>query len=91
LRESEEQLRQEIPLVELLRSPIFVWDFDDGIIRWNRGSEELHGYSRQEAVGKRKEALLRTSVPGGTFDERRQSLLQHKSWSGELLHRTTCC
>lgn len=88
LRESEEQLRQETLLVELSRSPIFVWDFDGGIIQWNRGSEELYGYSRQEAIGKRKETLLRTSVPGGTFDELQQSLLQQKSWSGELLHRT---
>ncbi len=88
LRESEEQLRQETLLVELSRSPIFVWDFDDGIIQWNRGSEELYGYSRQEAIGKRKEMLLRTSVPGGTFDDLRQSLLQQKSWRGELLHRT---
>jgi|GEM_PF-6827234 len=31
LRESEARLRQEMRLVELSRSPIFVWDFDDGI------------------------------------------------------------
>jgi len=28
-------------LVELSRSPIFVWDYDGGILQWNRGSEEL--------------------------------------------------
>ena len=39
LRESEARLRQEMRLVELSRSPIFLWDFDDGILQWNRGSE----------------------------------------------------
>ena len=74
--------------MELSRSPIFVWDFDSGIMQWNRGSEELYGYSRQEAIGKRKEMLLQTSVPGSSFDELRQSLLEHGTWSGQLLHRT---
>jgi two-component system CheB/CheR fusion protein len=32
LRASERQLRQQKRLVELSRTPIFVWDFDDGIV-----------------------------------------------------------
>jgi two-component system, chemotaxis family, CheB/CheR fusion protein len=88
LRKSEARLRQEMRLVELSRSPIFVWDFDDGIIQWNRGSEELYGFLRQEVIGRRKETVLQTSVPGSTFDNLRQHLLEHGAWSGELLHRT---
>jgi two-component system CheB/CheR fusion protein len=88
LRASEERLRQETRLVDLSRSPIFVWDFDDGVVDWNRGSEELYGYSRQEAIGKRKDLLLQTSVPNSSFDELRRSLLENGAWSGELLHRT---
>jgi two-component system CheB/CheR fusion protein len=88
LRDSEERLRQEMRLVELSRSPIFIWDFDGGIVQWNRGSEELYGYSRHEAIGQQKDRLLQTSVPGSSFDLLRQSLLLHATWSGELLHRT---
>lgn len=88
LRDSEARLKQEMRLVELSRSPMFVWDFDNGIVRWNRGSEELYGYSRQEAIGRRKEALLQTSVPGSSFEDLRQSLLENGTWSGQLLHRT---
>ena len=73
LRESEDRLRQEMRLVELSRSPIFVWDFDNGILQWNRGSEELYGYSRGEAIGRKKEKLLRTSVPGSSFDQLRKN------------------
>ena len=54
LRESERQLRQQKRLVEMSREPIFIWDFDGGIVDWNRGCEELYGYSPQEAMGKRK-------------------------------------
>ncbi|MBV9826551.1 MAG: PAS domain-containing protein [Alphaproteobacteria bacterium] len=88
LRDSEERLRQEMRLVELSRSPIFTWDFDNGINQWNRGSEELYGYTRQEAIGQQADVLLQTSVPGSSIDILRQSLLEQASWSGELLHRT---
>lgn len=87
LRESEAQLRQQMRLVDLSRSPIFTWDFDDGIVQWNRGSEELYGYTRAEVIGKKKEKLLQTSIPGSSFDALRAQLFEHGTWSGELLHR----
>jgi two-component system CheB/CheR fusion protein len=43
LRTSQGQLLQQKHLVDLSRDPIFVWDFDNGIVDWNRGSEELYG------------------------------------------------
>jgi two-component system CheB/CheR fusion protein len=88
LRGSEARLRQEMRLVELSRSPIFVWDFDNGVLQWNRGSEELYGYSREEAIGKTKEKLLQTSVPGSSFDKLRKTLVEQGTWSGELFHQT---
>ena len=88
LRERDEQLRQDQRLVELSRDPIFIWDFDDGIVFWNRGSEELYGYSRAEALGKRKDQLLQTEVPGSSFAELRSKLLTEGGFSGEVRHRT---
>jgi PAS domain-containing protein len=38
-----------------------------GVVEWNRGSEELYGYRREEALGKQKERLLGTTVPGSSF------------------------
>jgi two-component system, chemotaxis family, CheB/CheR fusion protein len=86
LRESERQLRQQKRLVELSRAPIFVWDFDGAIIDWNRGSEELYGYSRAEAVGERKEELL--GLDGQAFEEMKAELLKEGSWSGERRQKT---
>ncbi|MBV9462401.1 MAG: PAS domain-containing protein, partial [Bradyrhizobium sp.] len=76
LRQSEQRLGQEKRLVDLSRDPIFVWDFDGGIVEWNRGSEELYGYRREEALGRKKELLLGTSVPGASFAELKAKLLQ---------------
>jgi PAS domain S-box-containing protein len=53
-------LRQQKSLVALSRDPIFIWDFDGGIVEWNRGCEELYGFSREEALGQLKEHLLST-------------------------------
>ncbi|WP_199902593.1 chemotaxis protein CheB [Azospirillum sp. B4] len=88
LRDSEARLKQEMRLVEFSRAPIFVWEYDDGAVQWNRGSEELYGYSRAEVLGRDVAALLRSTPPGGTFDAVRQALADQGVWSGELQHTT---
>jgi len=88
LRESGQRLRQQQHLIDLSHEPIFVWDFDGGIVEWNRGSEELYGHRRDEALGKQKELLLGTSVPGSSFAELKAKLLRDGSWAGELRQKT---
>jgi two-component system, chemotaxis family, CheB/CheR fusion protein len=88
LRDSEESLRQGKRLMELSHDPIFIWDFDNGIIEWNRGSVELYGFTREEALGKHKPSFLETRVPGSSFEELRRTLLETGLWNGELQQRT---
>jgi two-component system, chemotaxis family, CheB/CheR fusion protein len=88
LRVSDETVGQDQRLLELSRDPIFIWDFDGGIEFWNRGSEELYGYSSDEALGQRKDLLLNTQVPGSSFAELRTKLLADGSYKGEVRHRT---
>jgi two-component system CheB/CheR fusion protein len=87
LRESERSLSQQKRLVELSRDPVFVWDYDDGILEWNRGCEELYGYTAAEAVGKTKLELFGTTVPGSSFEAMKETLLREGHWSGELRQR----
>ena len=82
---NQEELKQ---LIERSRDPIFVWDFDGGILDWNRGSEELYGFTRDEAIGKGQQQLLGTAVPGSSFAVLKAQLLQEGSWAGELRQRT---
>lgn len=88
LRDSERNLRQEMQLVELSRAPIFVWNFDGTIMQWNRGSEELYGYTKEEAVGKRKNVLLKTEIPGSSFEAMKEELREKGTWKGEINHIT---
>jgi two-component system CheB/CheR fusion protein len=88
LRASEQKLRQETRLVELSHTPIFVWEFDGVVTQWNRGSEALYGYTKNEAVGQAKETLLKTQIPGSSFESVKQALLKQGSWKGEVVHTT---
>jgi len=87
LRTGDRQLKQQKRLVEMSREPVFIWDFDSGIVGWNRGCEDLYGYSSQEAVGERPEQLLATAVPGSSLQEQRNRLLTQGNWDGELRQR----
>ena len=88
LRLSEETLSQGQRLLELSRDPIFIWDLDEGIQFWNRGSEELYGFSGEEAIGNSKDQLLAAEVVGSSFADLRAKLLAEGSYSGEARHRT---
>ncbi|HWE05988.1 MAG TPA: HWE histidine kinase domain-containing protein, partial [Rhizomicrobium sp.] len=85
LRDSEQHLRQQLRLIELSHAPIFIWDFEKGIRQWNRGSEDLYGFTKEEAVGNDKEVLLKTQVPGSSFDALKKELLEKGTWNGELV------
>ncbi|RAI33681.1 chemotaxis protein CheB [Rhodoplanes serenus] len=88
LRDSEEKLKRQTRLIELSRDPIFVWHFDNGIVDWNRGCEELYGFMRDEALGRSPAVLLGTTLETGTLTEIKARLNAEGSWSGDLLQRT---
>jgi len=81
-REGELQRR----LIERSLDPICVWDLDGNILSWSRGSEELYGYRRDEALRQSRERLLKTVVPDSSLDDMRASLLEKGRWTGLLRH-----
>ncbi len=78
-------LQQQGRLIELSHEPIFIWDLATGIMQWNAGSEQLYGYSREEAMGRSPHELLRTvhPLPLPQFQEQ---LAEAGEWTGELRH-----
>jgi PAS domain S-box-containing protein len=84
LEREVEQRTQQARLLDQTHDCIFVRDMNDVITYWNRGAEELYGWSAQDAVGKKSRELLRTVVPEAStkaFDE----LLATDRWEGELI------
>ena len=83
----EAALRQKSRLIELSHEPIFSWDIDGGIIEWNRGCEQLYGFTSAEAVNRRCHDLLSTVFPE-SLDDIMAKLRLAGEWTGELLQRT---
>ena len=90
LREASAALEREVAertrqarLLDLTHDSIFVDDWNNVITYWNRGAEELYGWTAQQAVGQYAPELLRTvfSVP---VEEIRAELLRTDRWEGEL-------
>jgi PAS domain S-box-containing protein len=81
------QVEQQARLIDLSFEPIFVWDFEGGIVQWNLGAERLYGYTRAEALGRRPDQLLKTKRPM-PLPEFREILEREGFWIGELRHRT---
>ena len=67
--------------------PIFVWHPEKGIVDWNRGAEQLYGFTREEALGQISHKLLRTIHPIEPADLM-QLLKTVRSWTGEVQHLT---
>ena len=85
LRENEARLRWQASLLDLTHEAIFVRDLNDVIIYWNRGAEQLYGWSKEEAVGQVTHELLRTEFPE-PLDQIAEQLLRTERWEGELVH-----
>jgi PAS domain S-box-containing protein len=82
-----ESLSRQTDLIELSFEPIFVWNPVKGIVDWNRGAEQLYGFTREEALGQISHKLLRTIHPVEPEDLM-QLLHTVRSWTGEVQHLT---
>jgi PAS domain S-box-containing protein len=74
---------QQASLLNLTHDTIFVRDMSDVITYWNRGAQELYGWTAEEAIGKRAQELLQSVLPA-PMEEIRAELLRSGRWDGEL-------
>jgi PAS domain S-box-containing protein len=86
-QENQERLSEQARLLDLSSDAIIVRDMKGAIQFWNRGAEELYGWTRLEAIGQMKNTLLRTEFPEPP-DRIEGRLLQDGRWAGDLVqHR----
>lgn len=86
-KQTEEMMTQQRRLIELSYEPIFAWELDQGIVEWNRGCEQLYGYTRSEALGHSSNLLLQSRLPA-PLSTIQAELEQTGEWTGEIHHRT---
>jgi PAS domain S-box-containing protein len=79
-------LYQQASLLDLTHDSMFVRDLGKNVITyWNRGSEELYGWSAGQALGKVSHELLKTIFPV-PLEQIVADLVSTGRWEGELIH-----
>ena len=78
-------LHRHAEMLRLSFDAIIVWRLDGAIESWNRGAEELYGFSEAEAVGRVTHDMLQTVFPA-PWAEIEAQLRKVGRWEGELRH-----
>lgn len=81
-----ERLHRQDQLINHAHDAILVRDCQGRILSWNRGAEELYGWSEQEAQGQISHHLLSTRFPQ-SLETLEYQLEQSGHWDGDLIHR----
>jgi PAS domain S-box-containing protein len=84
-KRAEDVLREQASLLDLTHDTVFARDMGDVITYWNRGAEELYGWTGEEAIGKVTHQLTQTIFPAPLKDINAE-LLRTGRWEGELVH-----
>ncbi|MBD2465082.1 response regulator [Oscillatoria sp. FACHB-1407] len=84
-KRTEHKIREQAALLDIATDAILVEDLHHEIVFWNKGAEQLYGWSAEEVLGKRTDALL-YKQPTAQFREAQKILFQQGEWSGELQH-----
>ncbi len=85
IRKLNRELAKQASLLNLTYDAILVRDMNAVITYWNRGAEELYGWSPHQAIGKRSHELFRAVLPAPLVDIEAE-LLRTGRWEGELKH-----
>jgi|GEM_PF-4848243 len=80
-RNSEEKLAEQAALIDQTHDGIVVCDLDSVVRFWNRGAEQLYGWSANEARGQRLDELL--NIDPGSFSEASRTVLEQGAWFGD--------
>jgi len=80
-----DELKLHAALIEMANETVLVRDLEGTIHFWNRGAEEMYGWTKGEALGKSVPELLQSQYPV-PFDEIREQLFRTGRWEGELVH-----
>ena len=84
-QQTETTLWEQANLLNLTHDAILVRDMNRCVRYWNRGAEELYGWTAEEASGKVVYDLLRTIFPL-PLEQIEAEVLRAGRWEGELEH-----
>src|SRR5262245_21374713 len=76
-------------LLEQVHDAVLIWELGGPIVRWNKGAEDLYGWTAAEARGRPSHELL-GSQPEGRLGMTavEAALARDGRWTGKLVQRT---
>jgi PAS domain S-box-containing protein len=81
-KRAEQRILEQAALLDQAQDAILVSDLDQKILYWNKGAENIYGWTAEEAIGRDAHQLLfnKSSAP---FDEARHAVVETGEWKGE--------
>jgi PAS domain S-box-containing protein len=86
-KRAEENLTKQASLINLSPDAIIVKKLDDTITFWSQGAQNLYGWTKEEAIGKKIGLLMNVEYPE-PYKELLNQLKCNGRWSGEKIHQT---
>lgn len=83
-----EQIKLQAQLIDLSPSALIIGDLNDMIMFWNKSAEEIYGYTKEEAIGKKVMNLIYTPEQLEDYFKAKDITLKDGKWSGELKQKT---
>jgi PAS domain S-box-containing protein len=77
------RLHEQIQLLDFIQDAVILHDMSGVIIFWNRGAEQMYGWTRAEAMGTISHIFLQTEFPQ-PLEEITANFLLNERWEGEL-------
>jgi len=87
-KRASEQNAEQAAIIDIAPAGIMVCDFQSNILFWNKGAEQIYGWTRQEALGQTIPSLLFPEEGPAKYAEIHQAVLSHGAWEGDVHHMT---
>ncbi|GAA6619574.1 response regulator [Scytonema sp. NUACC26] len=87
-QQAEKKIQEQAALLDITTDAIFVRDTNEIVRFWNKGAENLYGWTAKEVIGKNARKVLYKSETFSQLDNIQQTLAETGSWQGEL-HQVT--
>jgi PAS domain S-box-containing protein len=83
-QQTEAVLREQANLLNLTHDAIYVREMNGAVKYWNRGAEELYGWSVEQAIGRVSQEFLKTIFPA-PMQQIEEEVADAGRWEGELV------
>ncbi len=86
-KKAMEKIREQAALLDKAWDAISVQDLEHRLIYWNKGAQNLYGWTEEEAMGKNANELLHKDESPSLI-EANNRVIEKGEWKGELRQRT---